>query len=340
MQIASAGPSRCDVAVLVDEEVGVRDDDGTFLLERRTMEWHVVRALAKQHERVHVVAFDPDITPTIDELRRVNPRLVFNLTEWVRGNRRLDSAIAGVLDMMGLPYTGAAADAMQLARDKALAKQIVADAGLAVPPHALINGSLPSMDSVSFPAIVKPQFGDGSDEIHGRAFVRSERELVRRVEVIRRRTNETLLCEEFVPGRDVFVGLLGNEPRVMPPLELVVGRRGAGAPRFATFRVKNDPAYRTRWRIRYRPARLAPRVMHTLVEASRHIFHALKLRDYARIDYRVTPDDRVVFLEANPNPDLTPHTFGRNRCFAGMPYPDLISSIASSALERSMGSRH
>jgi D-alanine-D-alanine ligase len=120
----------------------------------------------------------------------------------------------------------------------------------------------------------------------------------------------------------------------MAPLELVIGREARGGPRFATFNVKNDAAYRRRWAVRYRQAALPPQVLKTIEDASRRLFRALKLRDYARIDYRLTPDDRLVFLEANANPDLTPHTFGRNVCFAGVPYPELISAIVEAALKR------
>ena len=87
--------------------------------------------------------------------------------------------------------------------------------------------------------------------------------------------------------------------------------------------------------MRYRVAKLSPQVARHVEAASRRIFHALKLRDYARIDYRLTPENELVFLEANPNPDLTRHTFGRDRCFAGVPYPELISTIVRSALTRS-----
>jgi D-alanine-D-alanine ligase len=239
-----------------------------------------------------------------------------------------------MLEMMKLRYTGAGPDGMQLARDKALAKQVVAELGIEVAPHAIANGERPDVSALAFPLIVKPQFGDGSDAIANRALVRDERALARRIQALHRRTRDPLLCEQFVPGRDLFVALLGNEPQVMAPLELVVGRQGAAAPRFATSNVKNDAAYRSRWRIRYREAKLDDTIAEQIADASRRIFHALKLRDYARIDYRLTPDNRLVFLEANPNPDLARHTFGRERCFTGVPYPELISSIVRSALER------
>lgn len=326
--------ARCDIVLLVDEEVGEPSGSGRFVLERGTMEAHVLESLQEQQRKICVVPFNPELTPTIEALRALKPRLVFNLTEWVGGNRRLDAAIVGVLEMMKLRYTGAGPAAMQLARDKALAKSIVAEAGIAVAPHTLVNGRLPVSGRLTFPLIVKPQFGDGSDEIGNGALVRSERELARRVDAIRRRTREPLICEAFIPGRDLFVALLGNEPQVMPPLELVIGRQGPGAPRFATFRVKNDAPYRTRWRVRYRQPQLPAGTMQEIGNASRRIFRALGLRDYARIDYRLTPDNKLVFLEANPNPDLARHTFGRDRCFAGVAYSTLISSIVEAALSR------
>jgi D-alanine-D-alanine ligase len=326
--------TRCDVAVLVDEETGEAGAGGRFMLERGSMEAQVLQALAAQRLAACAVPFDPSITPTVEALRELKPRLVFNLTEWIAGDRRLDAAIAGVLEMMSLRYTGSGPDGLRLARDKAIAKSIVADLDIAVPAHVLVNGRRPSAGALAFPIIVKPQFGDGSDAIANNALVRTARQLEERVAKFRRRSDEALLCEEFIPGRDLFVALLGNEPRVMPPLELVIGRRGAGAPRFATFSVKNDDAYRRKWAVRYREAKLDHGLMKSLEDASRRIFRALKLRDYARIDYRLTPDSKLVFLEANPNPDLTRDTFGRGVCFAGVSYPELIATIVESALAR------
>ena len=297
------------------------------------MEAHVARVLEMQG-RTAIVPFLADITPTIEELRALKPRLVFNLTEWLAGDRRHDAAIAGVLEMLNLRYTGAPPEGLRLARDKALAKDIAARVGVEVARHAVVNGRAKLEADVRFPIIVKPQFGDGSDEIGKAALVRSARALKMRIAAIRGRSSEPLLCEEYVEGRDLFVGLLGNAPQVMPALELVLGRRGRGAPEFATARVKNDAAYREKWRVNYRVAELPQEVLEKIDEASRRLFHALKLRDYARIDYRLTPDNRLVFLEANPNPDLTPHTFGRDRCFAGVTYIELITGIVKAALAR------
>ena len=331
--------ARCDIAVLVDDETGERDGNGRFIVEGRSMESSVLRSLRSRYRGVRAVPFDPQITPTIEELRGLKPRLVFNLTEWIAGNRRLDCAITGVLEMMGLRYTGAGPEGMQLARDKALAKMIVAELGIDVAPHVLVNGRRPAAEGLAFPVIVKPQFGDASDGMGAAALVRNREQLGRRVAAIRRHSDEPLICEEFIAGRDLFVALLGNEPRVIPPIELVVGRRGPGAPQCSTYRVKNDPRYQRRWRLGYRQADLTREVMKQVEDASRTIFHALKLRDYARLDYRLSPEGRLVFIEANPNPDLARNSFGRDgsgysRCFAGVPYDDLIATIVGAALKR------
>lgn len=326
---------RCDVALLVDAETGARSRDGRFVPYRGSAEAHVFDALRESYREVAVVPFDPSIVATVETLRRLKPRIVFNMTEWVGGDRALDAAVAGLLDLIKLRYTGTGPDGMRLARDKVLAKTIVSDLGVQVPRHFVLDGAAPIRNpGLPFPLIVKPQLGDGSDQISRNSIVHGPHELSARVEALRARFTGPLLCEEYIEGRDLFVALLGNGPEVLPPLELRVGVRRPASPRIATRHVKHDARYRSRWRIHYREAPLADRIRSDVHDASRAIFHALKLRDYARIDYRLTPDGRLVFLEANPNPDLAPHTFGRNRCFAGVPYPDLIRRIVEAARRR------
>ena len=301
-----ASAHACDIAVLVDEEVGASDARWTFCCGA----WHhgmvcaaSAGAAASQYPRR---SFRHRDHADDRGAQSSKPELVFNLTEWVAGDRRLDSAIAGMLEMMRLRYTGAGPDGMQLARDKALAKTGGRRSGYRRGAARVVNVDCPTIESVAFPLIVKPQFGDGSDEIANGALVGTARELMRRVKAIHRRTRGPLMCEQFVAGRDLFVALLGNEPSVMPPLELVVGRQG-GAHRVSPRRgSRTTPRTERDGACTIEEAKLAAEVAEQIVDASQRIFHALKLRDYARIDYRLTPDNRLVFLEANPNPDLTP----------------------------------
>lgn len=332
---SGTGAAHCDIALLVDAEAGERSSSGRFVPERSSVEAYLHDELRAQRLNVTVVPFDAAVDPVIAELRALKPRLVFNLTECVDGNRSHDAAIAGLLDLLGMPYTGSGLSGLRLARDKALSKHIVADLGVGVPRYFVIPPRGPIRNPrVPYPLIVKPQYGDGSDEVRVNSLVKNERELMQRVRVLRRRIAAPLICEEFIEGRDLYVALLGSAPEVMPGVELVIGRRGRGAPTFASYKLKNDGAYRSRWRVRWRPAKLSRNLQRDVETASRAIFHALKLRDYGRIDYRLTPDGRLVFLEANANPDLHPHAMGNNLCFAGVGYGDALKRILAAALLR------
>lgn len=333
-----AGSARCDVAVLVDAENGERNNSGRFVPDRSSMEEHVYNALRRRYKRIAVVPFGPDIAATLAELTKLKPRIVFNLTEWVDGDRKLDHAIAGLLDMLKFRYTGTGPAGLQVCRDKALSKYLAAAAGVDVPcSFTLGAGDRIENPGLPFPLLIKPLFGDGSDEIGKNSLVRTPRELRERVRAIRARLKEPVVCEEFIPGRDIYVGVIGNEPRVLAPTEMVVGSKKASAPKFATYRLKNDGAYRTKWRVCYRLAKLPPRVMRQVQDYGRKVFRALKLRDYARLDFRLTDEGRLVFIEANPNSDLTPNTLGRNLCFVGIEYRHLIPRIVETARKRYRG---
>jgi D-alanine-D-alanine ligase len=326
---------RCDVALLVDEETGEYGRDGRFIPEDDDVEEKVLRALRRSYARVEVVPFRRDVKSTVQWLRRLDPRIVMNLTEWLAGDRTKDAAIARVLDRMGVPYTGPGPRGLRLARDKARSKRVAASAGVPVPRHFVADAGGTNGHRVSFPLLVKPQFGDGSEGIHATSMVGDAAELRARVKLVRARHRQPAVCEEFIPGNDLYVGLLGNEPQVLEAVELVVRSRRSSAPRFATYRLKNDPRYRARWGVHYRPARLGESTRRALADASRRIFHALELRDYARLDFRLTVDGRFYFIEANPNPDLDPHALNRSGCFAGVPYARLVRTIVEAARRRS-----
>lgn len=331
-------PARCDVALLVDIETGARGASGKFVADRGGMEALLYRCLRTLYQNVVIVPFDPLVMPTIAELRALNPRVVFNVTEWVDGDRRLDTAITGLLELLGLPYTGSGAEALQLCRDKSLSKQIVSRHGVSVARELVIApGELVLVPDFGFPLLVKPQHGDGSDSIGKNSLVHNLQQLRARVQSIHRKQKQPALCEAFIPGDDIYVALLGDEPRVMRPIQLVIGRKHPNAPVFSTHNVKNTAAYRQRWRVHWIEPKLPTALMRQIRRDSRAVFHALKLSGYARLDYRLTPKHELVFLEANANPDLDPHSFGNNRCFAGVRYNDAVRTIVDSA--RIKGSR-
>src|SRR5208282_1581333 len=156
----------CGIAMLVDSETGHRNRSGRFVPDRGSVEAYVLKALRSRYRDTAVVPFGPDVYETIAELRRLAPQMVFNLTEWLDGDRRLDYAIAALLEVLKLRYTGTGPLGLQLCRDKALSKQIVGQLGIAVPRYFISSGRLPG-HLREWPSLllVKPQFGDGSDAI-------------------------------------------------------------------------------------------------------------------------------------------------------------------------------
>ena len=330
-----ARTARCDIALLVDQEAGHRGRDGAFVPDRNSVEAYLLAELVARHGRVVAVPFESDVAATVAALAALKPRLVFNITECLDGNRRLDHSIAGVLDLMGLAYTGTGPAGLLLARDKALSKHIVASRGVAVPRYVVATGMGDLRHhGLAFPLIVKPQFGDASEAISRAALVRDDAALRARVRAVTRRLG-SVICEEFVPGRDLYVGLIGNaRPEVVQPVELVIGRRHRAAPLFATEQLKGSGSYRTRWRVSWRRARLPDALLAQIRRASRAVFAALEFRDYGRVDFRLAPDGRLVFIEANPNPDLHPHAYGNHFNLGGGPYRDLVERIVRAARRR------
>ena len=327
--------ARGPVVLLVDQETGRYARNGVFAVDRGSVEAQVLAALQRQHATVVVLPYDVDATKSALALQALHPRLIFNLTEWIDGARARDHEITALLDRLHLRYTGTGAAGLKLCRDKVAVNRIAGRLGVDVPRNFVIRaGQRVAASPLGYPLFIKPAQGDGSDHINRRSLVRSTRELRERVRVLRAKKAGPLLCEAYIPGRDVFVALLGNTPQVLQPLVLALGRQSANAPRFATARLKHDAAYQRLWQVKYREAALPLSVMKQLGQDCQRLFHALHLRDYARFDFRLTPEGRLVFIEANPNPDLGRHTFGRERCFVGVPYPELIRRIADAARRR------
>ena len=329
------------ILLLVDREAILPDDpdfQGLTEAGRLEMEGHVAAALRALGHTLQVLPFGPDVVQTMQALAAAGADMVFNLTERFEGDRRKDANVAAMLELLRLPYTGTDLTGLMLCRDKALCKRILSYHRIRVPwfDSVPIGRALPPA-RVRFPAIVKPLFEDGSDGISLASLVNAPEELQERVRMIHERMNQPAICEEYVAGRELYVGVLGNPKlRALPAWELHFGKADEGGPPIATARVKWDPAYREKWDIRYRCADLPPELESKVGRISRRIFEALHLRDYARVDLRLTPEGEVVCLEANPNPDLSNDAeLALAAAKAGLDYPAMISHILNLALRRS-----
>jgi D-alanine-D-alanine ligase len=171
--------------------------------------------------------------------------------------------------------------------------------------------------------------------------VHTTAELLERTRDIHQRLDEAAICEEYIEGPELSVGLVEDKDDllVLPIRETIFGRAAEGGPRFCTERVKDDFSYRDRWGIRYERAQLPPALDRRIRKLCKDAFRVLGLSGYARIDLRLNSAGDPVFLEANANPDLSPRYFGIMASWMGLTYEDVLARILRAGLERRVHNR-
>jgi D-alanine-D-alanine ligase and related ATP-grasp enzymes len=189
---------------------------------------------------------------------------------------------------------------------------------------------------LKYPLIVKPLREEASYGISMSSFVEDDKGLIERVGFVHQSMGQDVMAEEYVQGRELYVSVLGNQRlKVFPPRELVFGEVPEDEPKIATFKAKWDEAYRKRWGIKNRFAKLPEPLLMKLERLCKKIYGYLYLRSYARLDFRLTSADEIVFLEANPNPFIArDEDFARSAAKAGIEYEPLIKKILQYAVRR------
>jgi D-alanine-D-alanine ligase len=338
--------SRLNVVVLFDRVLVDEDEDAapstekapvTRTLDKKEVEDEVAEALVKLgHE---AVKHELDGTPkSLLALARIECDLVFNLTESFADDDTADFKIAGFLELIGKRYTGSGTHGLMLAQDKAIAKKIFAFHGVHTPVFAKsFRGRLDFSHDLQFPVIVKPAREDGSIGIEFSAVVSSIRELMERMDWLHANFDSPVLIEEYIEGREMYVGVIGNDkPEALPVVELDLSKLPDGTPRIAAAEVKwgkGTKAYRdTKSAV---ATDLTDETVMALQQTAVAAYQALELRDYGRVDMRLAPDGRVYVIEANPNPWLSSKAeFAMAARKAGRTYPQLVEEIVELAMAR------
>jgi D-alanine-D-alanine ligase len=275
---------------------------------------------------------------TLVSLARLDADLVFNLTESYAGDDTMDMNIAAYLELLDCRYTGAGPHALYLAQDKALAKKIFAFHGIKTPYFATsYRGKLDHSHDISFPLIVKPTSEDGSIGIDTGSVVGSIKELMERIHYIQQEFDSPALIEEYIEGREIYAAIIGNEnPEVLPMVELDLSKLPKGTPKIAGKEVKWDKETEAYKVTKSAPAEdLEESTIKRLSETALSVYQALKLRDYGRVDMRLTKKGEVFVIEANPNPWLASTAeFVMAAKKAGRSYTDLIREIVDLARSR------
>jgi len=295
------------------------------------MEYDVTANLRDLGHEVVDLGIGTDIDTIAPAIASLQPHIVFNLLEDLHEVATFDRNIVGYLELLRMPYTGCNPRGMLLARDKVLAKAVLTAAGIRVPWFQIVaRGRAPARNvAAPYPLIVKSRTKDASQGISQAAVVTTYAKLAERVRYIHEVIGTDALVEEFIDGREFYVGGLGNQrPQLLPIWELHLDRMQARW-RIASNRVKWNGVYQRRHRIRTGPARRLPAPLARDIQTtSRRAWAALGLSGYARLDYRLSAAGELYFIEANPNPQLAyGEDFAESAEHGGIGYHALLQSI-------------
>lgn len=299
-------------------------------------------ALTESGHEVGRVAVGDDALRVMDGLRAARPDLVFNLAESFGGKSALESNVAALLNLLGLRYTGSSPAGLMLAGDKSLTKQVLSFHGIRTPEFATVyRGKLDWAGDIQFPLIVKPPQEDASLGITSSSVVRDLRELFTKIDELQSAYQAPVLVEQFVEGREFYVGVLGNaNAQALPVIELDFTGFPEGVPRIASWAAKwgedgegSGAEYAGTKSIF--PTGVDPALVERMQSVALEAFHALRLRDYGRIDLRVTPAGEVFVIEVNPNCYLERESeFARAAGESGLTYAALIERVRELATGR------
>lgn len=295
-------------------------------------EYDVTAALEKAGHEVKALGLGDNLTELRSIITDWKPDVAFNLLEEFQGIVTYDQYVVAFLELMKLPYTGCNPRGMMISRDKALSKQILSYHRIPTPGFAVIRKGqryrLPR--KLKFPLFVKSVTDDASLGISQASVVPDAEKLKERIEFIHEQTNSDALIEEYIEGRELYVGVLGNDRlRTLPVWEMDFGTLPDVMAGIATRKVKWDRRYQTKHGIRTGAAQNLPEGCAAYLDKlSKRIFRALYLSGYARMDFRMRPDGSVFVLEANCNPNISrEEDFAESALAAGMEYPALLEQI-------------
>jgi D-alanine-D-alanine ligase len=287
-------------------------------------------------------AVDKDVEPVVAAVRQCAADLVFNITESFGDKSALDSSIAGLLNLLGCRYTGSSPAGLMLAGDKSLSKKVLSFHSILTPKFStLYRGAMDWSGDLTFPVIVKPPQEDASLGITSSSVVHGIKELFDRIGELQLEYQAPVLVEQFIEGREFYVGVLGNaNATALPVIELDFTGFPADRPRIASWEAKwgddgegsgaefagTKSVFATGL-----DAEVTERMQEIAVEA----FHALRLRDYARIDFRMSEAGEIYVIEVNPNCYLEREgEFARAAREHGLAYEALIAHIVELAAAR------
>jgi len=302
-------------------------------------EYDVVSTLRAAGHEVHPLGVQEELRPIRKAIEEFKPQVAFNLLEQFHGETIYDHNVASYLELMKVPYSGCNPRGLMLARGKDLSKTLVHHHRIAVPAFAVfpMRQKVKRPKRLPLPLFVKSLTEDGSRGISQASVVETDEKLVERVAFVHEKIGTAAIVEQYIEGRELYVGVLGNNRlKTLPVWELRFSNMAEGARHIATEKVKHDTNYQEKSGIVDGPAEdLAPELAARIQRIAKRVYRTLELDGYARIDFRLAADGTPYFLEANPNPEIAKsQEFASAAKLVGLEYPDLLNRILALGISR------
>ena len=327
------------IIMLADERLLPKGDLKDFSDKQRELrktEFDVLKGLEALGHEVWPIGVSDDLSTIRGAIDAHKPHVAFNLVEEFDGIGQFDQHVVSYLELRKQPYTGCNPRGLTLARDKAITKKILGYDGLAVPEFAVfpLRRRVKRPATLTFPLFVKSLTEEGSAGISNASIVHDDTKLEERVEFIHRSIKSAAIVEQYIEGREIYVGVMGNDrPTTLPAWEFSITGRNSDQPLIATDRAKWDPEHQRQIGLKTGPAKLSKKMAEKLALLSKQIYRLLGMSGYARLDYRVTEDGRAFLLEANPNPQIArDEDFAESARHIHISYEELLQQLLQFAL--------
>ncbi len=298
----------------------------------------VAAALTEGGHKVSLLSINDDLRELLEKLDDKRPDLVFNLCEKFADNDEYEMHVTSVLAMLGQPFTGTGPSGMVLRQDKVVTKKLLKFHEVRYPNFATFDkDNLEFAGNMRFPLFVKPLHGDTSLGIDDSSLITEYSKLIERISFIQTHLKVPALVEEYIEGREFYIGILGNEaPDILPVMELDFSKLPGKYPRIYGHEAKSDQNSPQFGAVNAVVAtELAPEVRARIIMAGREAAYALKVQDYARVDIRLSADGIPMVVEVNANPYLErTSVFALAALQAGMGYSTLVNNIVVIAMKR------
>jgi D-alanine-D-alanine ligase len=304
------------------------------------MEFDVIAHLRHMGHQVQKLAVASDLGVIRRAIDEFHPHIVFNLLEDFDEVPIYDQNVVSYLELQRIPYTGCNPRGLLLARDKSISKKLLAYHRIRVPEFAVFHRgrAVRRPPWLAFPLIVKSLVHEASAGISQASVVEDDDKLRERVAFVHERLQTDAIAERYIDGRELYVGVLGNERlQVLPIWEIFLSRLPERSWAIATESVKWNPRYQRKHRIRTGEAEgLSDVEREKIQRIAKRIYRNLYLSGYARIDFRMDGDGRIYVLEANPNPQLAyGEDLAESAEAGGLSYEKLLQRILSLGLRYS-----